>query len=244
MDRSFPVVAMLVAGVASGCTKLNAEYAETEVSGDTGGNATDVPTITSMTGSTSATTSPGTTVAGGTSGSSGVLDTGSSSAGAESADGGTGQPSPIAMCCAFGGDACIGLVDDTCVCGEEPQCCGSYDLVCLWPAIDPCGLPCPTNCCFPHPEPGCADPEVTDAVCFSPNGDPSCCNVSWTESCAFDAVNEHGACGAPQSCCSAQGNPGCDDPFVVAAVCAIDSFCCIVQWDESCVDRAATLGLC
>ncbi|MEE9131453.1 MAG: hypothetical protein V3T84_15660 [Phycisphaerales bacterium] len=45
-----------------------------------------------------------------------------------------------------------------------------------------------------------------------------------------------GPCGEPN------GTPGCEDPECCATVCAIDSFCCIIVWDQPCVDLAKTLG--
>jgi len=40
----------------------------------------------------------------------------------------------------------------------------------------------------------------------------------------------------------AGGNPGCSDPACQAIVCAVDPFCCSVEWDGLCADAA--IGLC
>jgi hypothetical protein len=50
-------------------------------------------------------------------------------------------------------------------------------------------------------------------------------------------------CGAPPAsdCCTAHATPGCDDPDCMAAVCAVDPFCCDTQWDGICAGEAATL---
>ena len=48
--------------------------------------------------------------------------------------------------------------------------------------------------------------------------------------------------GDPDSCCVAHGTPGCDDPVVESCVCALDTFCCNVQWDSQCVDQVETFG--
>ena len=39
------------------------------------------------------------------------------------------------------------------------------------------------------------------------------------------------------SCCEAKDTPGCEDPAVVACVCAEDGYCCNVEWDETCVSE-------
>lgn len=52
-------------------------------------------------------------------------------------------------------------------------------------------------------------------------------------------------CGPPaegSDCCFDHGTPGCDDPECEALVCAADSFCCDIGWDQICADLAA--GLC
>jgi len=41
-------------------------------------------------------------------------------------------------------------------------------------------------------------------------------------------------------CCFDNGSPGCDDATCEAAVCALDSFCCAVEWDSLCAGIAAT----
>ena len=55
-------------------------------------------------------------------------------------------------------------------------------------------------------------------------------------------------CGDPATgdCCAANGTPGCDDADCCQAVCAIDPFCCDIQWDLVCVNGACDLcdGLC
>jgi len=39
-------------------------------------------------------------------------------------------------------------------------------------------------------------------------------------------------------CCAAHANPGCDNASCCAAVCAVDSFCCDLEWDQLCVEEA------
>lgn len=57
---------------------------------------------------------------------------------------------------------------------------------------------------------------------------------------------------AAGSCCEPHPNPGCGEPICCSTVCAIDFFCCEVQWDLGCValafsqcpDCAPILGAC
>lgn len=47
----------------------------------------------------------------------------------------------------------------------------------------------------------------------------------------------------PQNDCdAANATPGCADPGVEAAVCAVDSYCCTTAWDAVCVNEVATIG--
>ncbi len=51
-----------------------------------------------------------------------------------------------------------------------------------------------------------------------------------------------GTGGGTNDCCSAHDSPGCFDPAITACVCAVDPFCCNVQWDQLCVDEVTSLG--
>lgn len=55
------------------------------------------------------------------------------------------------------------------------------------------------------------------------------------------AGDEGGACGTATHGCYTTGEPGCSNPDCCAAVCAQDSYCCEVAWDQSCVTRAINL---
>ena len=86
----------------------------------------------------------------------------------------------------------------------------------------------PSNCCTPHDEPGCANPEVEACVC---DRDPTCCEVSWGPSCIFaielfecaDCETLTGGNGVPDECdiaqeltvdCNLSSSPdNCDLPF-------------------------------
>lgn len=50
--------------------------------------------------------------------------------------------------------------------------------------------------------------------------------------------------GAAGDCCEANGTPSCDDQACADATCALDSFCCDTQWDQTCVDVAASTSEC
>jgi hypothetical protein len=48
-------------------------------------------------------------------------------------------------------------------------------------------------------------------------------------------------CPNPDHDCVTTGTPGCSDADCCSAVCAVDSFCCKVAWDEICVQEAGDL---
>ena len=52
-----------------------------------------------------------------------------------------------------------------------------------------------------------------------------------------------GECPAEGDCCEANGTPSCNDPECCNAVCLVDPFCCDVEWDQICADRAADMCL-
>jgi hypothetical protein len=47
-------------------------------------------------------------------------------------------------------------------------------------------------------------------------------------------------CPGEGSCFVPHPTPGCDDEACCLAICANDSYCCIVDWDQSCANQAAT----
>ena len=55
-----------------------------------------------------------------------------------------------------------------------------------------------------------------------------------------------GGCGDPLAgpCNEANASPGCADAACCTAVCAIDSYCCEVEWDETCVILTSGLDEC
>jgi hypothetical protein len=45
----------------------------------------------------------------------------------------------------------------------------------------------------------------------------------------------------PEHPCCNQGGPGCIDPDIEAAICAVDPYCCSTAWDGQCVEEVTTV---
>lgn len=60
--------------------------------------------------------------------------------------------------------------------------------------------------------------------------------------CEDDDCSQHAACRPQDSCCQAHDTPGCADPEVEACVCAQNSYCCEMQWDDVCVAQVEQFG--
>jgi len=56
-------------------------------------------------------------------------------------------------------------------------------------------------------------------------------------------VGDIPGCGDPGTgdCCAANGTPFCEDAECCSTVCAVDSYCCEVEWDQVCADQAVQL---
>ena len=140
-----------------------------------------------------------------------------------------------------------GLADlDACVCDElgAAFCCeGAWDQTCVAVAENGCGLTCDEagaqSPCEESELPGANDPDAEACVC---DADPFCCEQAWDELCVAEASEVCGVeCGGgpPENgCCEPSDQPGCWDPDCMAAVCAMDPFCCETAWDQVCVDQA------
>lgn len=78
-----------------------------------------------------------------------------------------------------------------------------------------------------------------DCAACAANDDP--CTGPWTcaaGTCAKgEAVGE--GCGENHPCVPAL-TPGSQDPSVTACVCALDAYCCQVEWDDQCAGKAAS----
>jgi hypothetical protein len=115
-------------------------------------------------------------------------------------------------------------------------------------AFAQCGAPDASDCCAPSTSPGCAEATCCEFVC---SFDISCCDVAWDASCAQTAIQfcqtcsgqGGGGCGktSPNDCCTASVTPGCSDATCCEAVCAVDPFCCIDAWSQSCAAQALQL---
>jgi hypothetical protein len=111
-------------------------------------------------------------------------------------------------------------------------------------------VPPPVNdgdCCEVGMGVGCADDVVEACVCAV---DPYCCETSWDELCVshVEDANCGGCTVGPSStdfgadCCEPSEMPGCPDEITSACVCDADPFCCMVEWDQVCVDTGVELG--
>ena len=250
LTRGSITVALAAAMVASaaGCTRGNPSFDEVIASADGGDGATSRPTTGGSVGdgatstgagdvdggpgsaTTTATTDPTATT---------VLDTGPPPMTSD-----TGPPEPFVLdpCCApHPSPGCPDQEVQTCTCAIDPFCCrAEWDSLCVAQAVQQCSLACPSDCCTSSDQPGCLDEGVANEVC---EGDPTCCSGSWHPDCAAQAASL-GHCGSPGGCCEpgpAQ-TPYCNDPEIVLCTCAIDPFCCEVDWDGACVQNA--IGSC
>lgn len=105
--------------------------------------------------------------------------------------------------------------------------------------------PCETathDCLEPSPggEPGCGTAECCAGTCGL---DWYCCDVTWDSKCAGEAEGicdgNFSACNAGAGACDVNhGTPGCDNVTCCNTVCFSDPFCCLTEWDDTCVDAA------
>ncbi|MHC4900207.1 MAG: S8 family peptidase [Planctomycetota bacterium] len=94
------------------------------------------------------------------------------------------------------------------------------------------------SCYEPSPsDPGCNDVECCLAVC---DADPFCCVTRWDEQCVTEALELCAGCGTPDAgdCYAANGSHGCADSDCCAIVCAVNPYCCDVDWDAQCASYA------
>ena len=148
--------------------------------------------------------------------------------------------------------------DETCcdaVCAQDSFCCDAeWDLVCAGMALandectDPdgacpapqCGDPNAGDCCFANGTPNCSDETccetviAIDAACES-GWDTICASLA-QENCEDLCINDL-ACGDSETgpCDEPHPGPFCDTEDVCECVCVFEPFCCIGDWDETCV---------
>jgi Domain of unknown function (DUF6748) len=148
-------------------------------------------------------------------------------------------------------------------CAQDSFCCNNaWDGLCVQQA-DALGAACGEPEPEPEPEPAqCVHSACDAGVVLEPGCstcsttvcavDPYCCATAWDAVCVGEAEQLCGnTCAATAPACAhhlcAIGeklDPQCDDPCV-ATVCAADSYCCNVEWDNVCVTEAGQLcGYC
>jgi hypothetical protein len=150
-----------------------------------------------------------------------------------------------------------GCEDQSCcekVCAADRFCCeGEWDSICTLRASGLCAGN--YNTCGPgrgsctdfggNGTAGCEIENCCNAVC---EVDPFCCLSEWDSRCAVEAI---GICSGnffecnqfAGSCTGSQGNgsPGCNDIACCSDVCSEDTWCCVVEWDEVCALREASV---
>ncbi len=168
------------------------------------------------------------------------------------------------------GDCCVPNFTPKCndqdccdaVCAIDSFCCDNeWDLTCASMALSneectgpedacptpECGDPDAGDCCFANGTPSCSDQECCDDVCQE---DPLCCDSSWDAICAEQArticdtlCNQDLACGDPETgpCDVVHTGPYCNNLATCECVCAFEPFCCIGDWDETCVFLATEI---
>jgi hypothetical protein len=75
--------------------------------------------------------------------------------------------------------------------------------------------------------------------------DRFCCDVDWDGDCAEEAKGvcqgSYTACTAnTRTCGTPDSNPGCNETCC-NTVCKVDPFCCLEEWDGTCVDEANSM---
>ena len=162
---------------------------------------------------------------------------------------GCGEPE-AGDCCQTQDSAGCNLID-CCrsVCETDAFCCDvQWDQLCVdvaWdePSCECSFCPNDDHNCFTTGTPGCSEEFCCVEVC---EHDPLCCEIEWDELCVEQALDTCTNCGGPgSSSCFVQDNtPACNDAACCGTVCAIDPWCCEVQWDDLCVDEAFDLCTC
>jgi len=98
------------------------------------------------------------------------------------------------------------------------------------------------NCLTPTATgaPGCSDSVCCAATCAV---DTFCCDVTWDMKCAGEAEGicdgHFAACTAAAGACDvAKATPGCSNVSCCDTLCKTDPFCCLTEWDATCVNEA------
>jgi hypothetical protein len=93
------------------------------------------------------------------------------------------------------------------------------------------------DCDAAHGGLGCENEQCCNAVC---RVDSVCCLENWDDICVQEAAalcnGGFDSCAAGAgSCRIAKSTPGCEPADCCNAVCRVDTYCCLNEWDEECV---------
>ena len=159
-----------------------------------------------------------------------------------------GGPPPSGDCCVGhppDNPGCEDIVCETAICLIDPFCCnavGNWDSLCaseaaINPACDCAPVPPDNHTAMALEIFSSASPGPVFVTVFAKDGTP-------VGKIKLDIVqNQPEECGDPAAgdCCDPAGNgtPGCDRKECCVAICAIDPFCCDIEWDGTCAAEAA-----
>ncbi len=135
------------------------------------------------------------------------------------------------------GYECVGGLDVGEPCDSDADCRDGLcrQAGCDGPFVRSCGLAaCCTASedCFDLTEKGCFEQPPIDQPGQRIFQRGEFCGVGSQRCVQFDCLGREGGCYAVHDL------PGCEDLFCCAAVCNHDLFCCLVSWDEFCVETA------
>ena len=147
-------------------------------------------------------------------------------------------------------------LDPTCsgcaetVCSIDDYCCNTeWDSICVGIVEDHCAGGCEGTQCHDQCEEGEAlSPSCNQCVADICDEDPWCCENTWDNICVGHVADICGGqcvgAGCAHDECATGGALIEDCSSCAMDVCALDSFCCSVEWDQQCVDEAADLCGC
>ncbi len=156
--------------------------------------------------------------------------------------------------CGSGGDCCTANATPFCedveccdtVCAVDPFCCKTqWDQICADQAADVCGK-CGAGCAGDLDDDGDTDSADLNTLLFDFGCMGTCVGDldgdGDTDSADLRILLEGFGCVPPPSdCCAANATPGCDDRACEEVICAVNRFCCALEWDSLCAETAQTL---
>ena len=154
-------------------------------------------------------------------------------------------PCVTGPCCEpHAGTGCEDPAVTACVCAQDAYCCQvEWDTLCVNEVTSlqcgDCGVVvmCGNQKCEAGED--CTNCPADCGECPASCGDGKCDANEMCNNCAQDC----GSCSA-NSCCVAHEEKGCGDMPVADCVCAMDAYCCTVQWDSICAAEADQCGSC